>query len=193
MSIQPSEEVKIWKGFQKGDRKAFAQIYQAHFSALYNYGYRFCADESLAKEGVQELFVKLWNRKENLNIPASVRYYLIKSLRRTLLDMQKKQAKFCDLPENDHSLSEHSSEFLLIKERAIEEQNQFLEEAMDTLSKRQKEAIYLKFYENLSYEEVSSAMSLTVKSVYNLISKAVEVLRQNTPYVNLMLLVSIMP
>jgi RNA polymerase sigma factor (sigma-70 family) len=45
------------------------------------------------------------------------------------------------------------------------------------LTKRQQEAIYLKFYSNLSYKEVAAIMSISVDSIYNLISKAIDSLQ----------------
>lgn len=186
------ENIRDWEEFLDGNRPAFSRIYQAHFSALHNYGYRLSGSSSLAKDAIQQLFVKLWNHRQNLSTPASVRHYLLKALRRILLDHKKSRDIFCDFPDNYSTTAENSQEFLLIKEIAWNEQNQFLTEAIEMLTKRQKEAIYLKFFENLSYDEIASAMCLTVKSVYNLISKAIDVLRQNTPYVNFMLFTSLL-
>ncbi|MEK6480139.1 sigma-70 family RNA polymerase sigma factor [Catalinimonas sp. 4WD22] len=188
----PNAEHEIWDRFKEGDRKAFEQIYNTHFSSLYNYGFRFCGNSPQAKDAVHQLFVKLWDHKEKLSTPVSVRHYLIKSLRNILLDHFKTDICYKALDAGDTNFSEQASEFLLIQENISDVQHQQLRKAISTLTKRQREAIYLKFFENLSYDEVSSAMSLTVNSVYNLISKAIEVLRKNTPYVNLMLLFSLM-
>lgn len=187
----PDHDQQLWKDFQKGNREAFANIYQAHFSSLYNYAYRIGGSSSLAKDAIQQLFVKLWNRREFLSNPVSVRHYLLKSLRRTLLDIRLQQERYTSLSEADSCWHEDSKEFLIIQEHAYIEQNHYLQEALNKLSKRQREAIYLKFYEGMSYEEISSAMLLNIRTVYNLISQAIEMLRQNTPYVNLMLLLSL--
>ena len=192
MSAPNADNIRDWKQFLNGSKPAFARIYQAHFSSLHNYGYRLSGSSSLSKDAIQQLFVKLWNHRENLSTPASVRHYLLKAFRRILLDNQKKQAVFHDFPENHPAMIDNSQEFVLIKEIAWNEQNQYLREALEKLTKRQKEAVYLKFFENLSYDEIFTAMNLTVKSVYNLISMAIDVLRQNTPYVNYMLVTSVL-
>jgi RNA polymerase sigma factor (sigma-70 family) len=57
------------------------------------------------------------------------------------------------------------------------EKNYIIGKALRTLTKRQQEAIYLKFYSNLSYKEVASIMSISVDSIYNLISKAIDSLQ----------------
>jgi RNA polymerase sigma factor (sigma-70 family) len=59
-----------------------------------------------------------------------------------------------------------------------EEQSEKLRRSLVMLTKRQREAIFLKFYNDLSYSDIASIMDLQVDSVYNIISKAIESLRQ---------------
>lgn len=184
-------ENDIWMRFQAGDRNAFASLYEAHFTALYNYGYRFCLDKALTKDAIHQLFVKLWDSREKLQSPPSVRFYLIKALRNILIDAIKKREAISLIEEHGTYQVERSREFTLIQQDQTEEQHRHLKKALDSLTKRQKEAVYLKFFENLSYEEVSSAMNLTISAVYNLISKALETLRSSTPYISLMLMLTL--
>ena len=65
----------------------------------------------------------------------------------------------------------------IIEDEAKSHQLEALKASLNALSKRQREAIFLKFFNELSYHEVSSIMELRVDSVYNLISKAIDVLR----------------
>ena len=188
MNSSSNAENAIWSLFKEGDRVAFEQIYTTHFAALYNYGFRFCGSSAQAKDAVHQLFVKMWDHKEKLNAPPSIRHYLIKSLRHILIDQFKTECFLDNVYSDDTYFSEPPHEFLLIQQDAAAEQHIYLKNALKTLTKRQREAIYLKFFENLSYEEISATMSLTVNSVYNLISRAIEVLRKNLPYVNLVLL-----
>lgn len=188
MDLSSNAENTIWDHFKVGNKVAFEQIYNTHYAALYNYGYRFCGDPAQAKDAVHQLFVKLWDQKEKLRTPPSIRHYLIKSLRHILIDQFKTSTFYDALDHKEPYFSEQSYEFLLIQEDISTEQQIYLRKALKALTKRQKEAIYLKFYENLSYEEVSATMSLTVNSVYNLISRSIEILRKNLPYVKLILL-----
>jgi len=94
MIEEQNNEIIIWQHFKSGDLDSFAQIYQAHFTSLYNYGYRYCGDASLTKDAIQQLFLKLWVTRENIQIPSSVRHYLIKSLRNTLIDLGKSSKNF---------------------------------------------------------------------------------------------------
>jgi RNA polymerase sigma factor (sigma-70 family) len=65
----------------------------------------------------------------------------------------------------------------LIADQIHLEQNYVVNKALSALTKRQQEAIYLKFYSDLSYKEVAAMMSISVDSIYNLISKAIDSLQ----------------
>lgn len=172
----------IWKDFKSGCRRAYCFIYNKYSPTLYNYGRHISQDEELVKDSIQDLFIDLWIKKERLGDVSSIKFYLFQSLRRKLineLNCQKKYAK------NNGSLDDQdfemvfSHEFYLIKEQITKEEKENLLSAINTLSKRQKEAIFLKYYSNLTYKEVASVMDLNINSTYNIMSKAIDVLKKN--------------
>jgi RNA polymerase sigma factor (sigma-70 family) len=120
----------------------------------------------------------------------SAKYYLYKSLRRKIFRQISDANKY--LPEalmEDYNFEmELSVETNLVSSQLMFEQKLFLEKALQNLTKRQSEAIYLRFYENLSYEEVASIMSLELRSVYNLIAKSIDALKHTTPQAYFLLL-----
>lgn len=73
----------------------------------------------------------------------------------------------------------HSQEDQLISEQLTQDQRYLVSRAVDSLTKRQKEAIHLKFYSNLSYDEIAGLMKISTDSIYNLISKAINTLQQD--------------
>ena len=70
-----------------------------------------------------------------------------------------------------------SNEDLIIENEYTKEQSAKLQKALASLSRRQREVVYLRFYQNLSYSEIADLMSMQVESVYNLISKAIGALK----------------
>ena len=62
----------IWEQFKKGDKKAYAHIYYQYFDHLYDYGCRLSAHTELVEDCIQELFIRLWKRKEQLHEVESV-------------------------------------------------------------------------------------------------------------------------
>jgi RNA polymerase sigma factor (sigma-70 family) len=176
------DEKKIWRDFKNGSIKEFEWIYDKYFSILYGYGCHICADKALVKDCIQNLFVYLWRNKENLAEVSSIKYYLYKCVRRSIINELEKEHKihFEDITEDYHFETTVSHEFTLIASQISDEKKNRLLKSFDSLSKRQKEAIFLRFYENMDYQEIASIMSLKeVKYARTLIYRAIEVLKQS--------------
>ena len=174
-------ENQHWQAFVQGDREAFGVLYQLYFKQLYNYGNKFSRDNKLVEDAIQDLFIKLWTNKANLNQPISVKNYLFKALRSNIFRKLAQNAKFTaddDLAENyDFDIS-LSAETLLIASETEQIQIKNLQNSLENLTQRQKEAIFLRFNENLGYEEIANLMDISVKATYKLVYRALEVLRE---------------
>lgn len=72
MQERHEDEVLLWLQFKNGDRDAFAALYQKFIIPLIAYGTRLCPDRELLKDQIQELFVELWNSRENLSVPGVI-------------------------------------------------------------------------------------------------------------------------
>ncbi|MEN7550164.1 sigma-70 family RNA polymerase sigma factor [Rapidithrix thailandica] len=173
---------QLWKEFQKGNRSAYAYIYDNYFDSLFEYGHKITPDINFIEDGIQELFVELWKSRKRLGEVSSIRFYLFKALRRKLIRNLTQQKgnplNFMELNDNLNFSISLSIEETLINEQTESERSQRLEQALQSLSKRQKEIIYLKFYAGLSYQEIADVMALEMKSTYNLFARAMEALRQ---------------
>jgi RNA polymerase sigma factor (sigma-70 family) len=169
-------EFDIWQSLIAGEEQALGRLYEMYFSVLYNYGIKVVRDKQLVKDCIQDLFIELWKYHSNLGQVHSVKSYLYKSLRRRLLkEVERHRLHFVDEKYNFEFVG--SYEFHLINEQMDKQQKNELIEAMNKLTKRQKEAIFLKFYENLSYQEVASVMAITIKATYKVVLSAIYTLR----------------
>jgi RNA polymerase sigma factor (sigma-70 family) len=178
----PAAEAALWNEFRGGSLEAFTALYNAHVQALYSYGRKFTADKNALEDTIQDLFIDLWKKRETLGATDSARYYLFAALRHRIFRARQaslKQTSAESFPEEYEFEIILSPESSLINDQTLLEQRTLLDQAIQKLTKRQKEAIYLKFYENLSYDEVAQVMDLEIRSAYNLISKAIESLRRN--------------
>jgi RNA polymerase sigma factor (sigma-70 family) len=170
----------LWKMVQEGDKDVFTYIYRKYATELYRYGIKICPDPILVEDVLQEVFCRLWDLKNDISIDRSIKFYLFSTFRRELVKQASKQSNTASLchqnltPQLEYSLQE-----ILIENQITLESNQKMEKAMDALSKRQKEAIYLKYIEGLSYEEISKLMNIQVPSLYNLIFKALKFLKNH--------------
>ncbi|MDI3320582.1 RNA polymerase sigma factor [Pinibacter soli] len=169
---QPQE---MWAAFLKGDDGGLEKLYQLYFDQLYAYGFRYCADAVFVEDAIQDLFIKFINTRHKLTTPSSVKNYLFGSFKNLLIDKlraEKRQSAY-DSPFEfslaiDDKVMEKEQAMLLHKK---------LQRAMEQLTARQREAIYLRFYENFSYQEISSILDLSPKATYKLMARAIEALR----------------
>lgn len=177
-----SDERELWRSFKSGCESSYALIYRQFFFPLYHYGLKICPDRDIVKDCLQDLFVEIWKNKENLSDTDSIKYYLFTSLKRKLIDNFARSSKFTYGSAVDAALdmeAEFSVEQQLISDQVSEEQKENILNALNRLTERQREAIVLKFYENLPNEEIASQMAISVEAVYNIVSKALGKMRQN--------------
>ena len=66
----------------------------------------------------------------------------------------------------------------MIDAEARKIQSEHLQRCIKALTRRQREALFLRFFNDLSYHEVAAIMEIRVDSVYNIISKAIDILRR---------------
>lgn len=176
-------ESNLWRELKEGDRSAFNSLIRLHYQLLFNYGNKISKDQSLVEDCIQELFIYLWEHRQTLADVVVVKAYLIKSLRRRIINqLTTKDQKLVDRVENfDDDLkgnffSFSHEEFLIDDEnnQAIQEK---LKSAIANLPDRQREAIYLKYYSGLSYEEIAQIMEMEKQSVANVLRRALLSLR----------------
>jgi RNA polymerase sigma factor (sigma-70 family) len=183
-SVTENERL-VWSSFRMGNRKALDYIFEKYIRLLFAYGSKITKDPALVEDSIQDVFVELWKKREILSDTDNIKLYLLKSLRRriirTLSEQNRMHSALVDRQNYEDEL-EFSPEFHIIQEQSSHEQRQQLRSAISQLSKRQREAIYLKFYEHLTYLEISEMMNLSIKSTYKLIGKAIESLRSHITF-----------
>lgn len=174
-----SDDPVLWQSFKEGDKDSFQAIYFQHFAHLYEYGLRLASDRELVKDCIQDLFVKLWNNKSNLGRVTAIRSYLLVSLRTTVYNKLQQRNRIVSGEINDTYLFEmvFSAESDLIKKETRSAQTKTLIEALNQLTPRQKEVIYLRYFEELDYEEIAAIMGITIKATYKLSARGLEALR----------------
>ncbi|MGC3946142.1 MAG: sigma-70 family RNA polymerase sigma factor [Chryseolinea sp.] len=180
MDSKQEQHVRLWGAFKNGDWDAYTSLYHAYFRLLNNYGYKFTRDVNLIEDVIHDLFVNLWANRENLGNPLSVKNYLYKSVRNMLFRKIRNQQRFSDLSETDEYVPfEVSFDQQLILNEDQKRIQDTLTSVLSQLPPRQREIIYLRFYDGLSYEEIADIMGINVSSTYKLLYKALESLQQS--------------
>jgi RNA polymerase sigma factor (sigma-70 family) len=191
MDVREKEEDIWWISYREGDERSFERIYQLYYSQLANYGGKFTQDTGIIEEGIQDLFLKLWKNRARIGQPPAIKYYLFKAFRRTLTRKLQKKDRLFFLPGNEDDLFfqlELSPEQLLVKYEQLQDLKKQVDTILLTLTNRQREVVYLKFYEDLTYEEIADMLQMNVGGVYKLTYRALDRLRQQMGLLPLWLL-----
>lgn len=172
-------DVQLWNMIRKENSDAMVRLYKRHYHILYSYGVKICHDKDLTKDSIQEIFTNIWTYRSKLNKVKKVRSYLLQSLWNKLMREMKKNSRTTDIFDNQVYKPDpvFSFEYQLIDTENEKERLKKLNNAVSSLSKSQKEIIFLIFYEGLSYKEIAERKSVNYQSVKNLSHKAIKKLR----------------
>jgi RNA polymerase sigma factor (sigma-70 family) len=175
-----------WQAFQTGNREAFSRIYSQHYEALLNYGRRFCLDNTAVEDAIQDVFVEMWHYRASLSNVQSVRFYLLRVLRNKLNQHFRKQAS---VVTTDDALMPfdvaYSFENQLIEQEVEQDTLARLRQCLNELSPRQKEILYLRFFNVLDYQQIADLMGLSYQATRNQLYLALKALRERlTPFWN---------
>lgn len=173
-------DLQLWKRLKSGDANALKEIYNLYLGSLEGYSRKFTNETEIIEDAIHDLFIQIWNKKENLSDTDSIIKYLCISLRRELIRRIEKSNRrigieYADINDIGFSLS---IEDILIQNEVDENNRIKLHQAFKLLSDRQREALYLKYYEEMSYEQICEIMDINYQSVRNLISKGIIELRK---------------
>ena len=181
-----SEDFELWEAMLRGDRNAFAKLYERYFKLLYNYGRKIGQDSSHVEDSIHDLFVDLWRYKSNLATTTSVRFYLYRSLRRRLIKKDNNVLWFSQdihLLEEVLHLTSPSSENEIIESESSDYRVNKLKKLLNDLSPRQYEALVLFFYDEFTYPEIASLLQLNEQSARNLVQRGLLQLRQYAKHI----------
>ncbi|GAB3954505.1 sigma-70 family RNA polymerase sigma factor [Spirosoma harenae] len=168
---------KLWTRFKAGDEQAFEQLVRMRYRALYSEASRFTKNRELIKDCLQELMLELWHRRANVVDTPYVTVYLMKALRNNLFRLIKKETNrevILDEWESKGALltDGRTRETDLIGSEVVWENEYRLQQLIDKLPARQKEAIVLKFYEGYSNETIAQLMKVDRQTVANFLYRA---------------------
>jgi len=172
------QTTQLLSNFIEGDVTAFSKLYDTHVSMLYNYGYRLTTDVELLKDCIQDVFIKIYNKRTELHSVLNFKSYLFISLKNKLCDESRKRVNLSDVSvEELNVVACDNIEKEYIANEKENSDNIFLTKLLDQLSPRQRNAITLYYIEEKKYEDICVIMDMNYQSVRNLIHRGLLKLR----------------
>ena len=173
-------ESLLWSQLREGRKAALEKLYRSHAPILLQYGSKFSADWQLVEDCLQDLFIDLWQRREQLAPVASVQSYLLVAMRRRVIRQlgRRQKRETSEEPEEHQFDCEIAIDEQIAARELTQEQHLQLKAALQQLSPRQKEAIYLKYQLGMDYEDIGKALDISYQSVRNLVHSALSRLKK---------------
>lgn len=172
---------KLWLSFIKGDDKAFSQLYELNVDSMLYYGLHFTSMQDVVKDAIQDVFVLIYSSRNrgSLKQVDNVKVYLYVSLKNRLFAFFQKDMDYFHIDNIEPVFSmERSVEDKYIDQEQESVRKQYIRRMLNTLSPRQREVIYYRFTEGMSYEEICIIMKMNYQSVRNLAHRSVLKIRE---------------
>ena len=180
-NIREREEaaLTLLAAYRQGDQNAFMSLYDMYAEMLLNYGLCITSDKELVKDCVQDVFIKLISKSQDLQV-TKVTSYLLISLRNRLLDEFRRKNYMTETAVEDIRISSTTVEDVensyILDESSLNNVRK-VQILMDELTPRQRQVFTLYYIEQRKYEDICDIMQMNYHSVRNLVHRGMLKLR----------------
>lgn len=152
-------------------------LFRDHYEALTRYAFTILKDNREAEDVVQKLFIKLWEKRNELEIMNDVRAYLYRSTYNSSLNALKRLNRTTEMTTSTEvNISEGSAK---ASDRVLSaELEDRIEQALDRLPEKCGEVFRLSRFQELTYKEISEQLNVSIKTVENHMGKALRIMRK---------------
>lgn len=170
---------EIWDDFRKGEKYALSHIYHRHVNLLFRYGRKFTNDSDIIQDSIQDLFFDLIRTRKNLGPTDNIRFYLMRSFRRKLVqNFEKVQPSEQVFKYESEPSVVFSFEEELIGRESQSDRDRLINKCLQELNPRQREILFYRYTCDLGYDEICELMSLKYDSARKLVHRALESLKK---------------
>ncbi|MEH1007299.1 sigma-70 family RNA polymerase sigma factor [Winogradskyella sp. ECml5-4] len=182
MKLNKDTDLILWAQLKDGDIDALGGLYDLFIDELFSYGVQFCADKTVVMDSIHDVFLNLYKYRKNLANTDQVKYYLFRSLKNQIISSLKGELLDQAFMFNDDvyiNKYSNSIEEEIIETEFNNEQTYKLSKAINSLSKKQRKGLFLRFTEERDYEEIAQIMNVSVQTSRTLVYRAIKTLRKN--------------
>ncbi len=172
---------QLFDAIREGDREALSVLFLRYYHYLLHYGMQMGVDRARVEEVIQELFLYLFESYDRFGEVTQVKAYLFKALRRRIPEKIKQERRWEATHQNwpERVDIRFVPEDLQTDEADLAERQAVLLEALNNLPWRQREAVYLRYYNGLTTREIAGIMGAANQTVLNTLYQALQNLRKH--------------
>lgn len=175
--INKIDEDFLWKKMKSGDQKAFSKIFKSYYPKLYAYGIKLIPFPDFVRDQIQDLFINIWQNRGGLGDVSNLKAYLFVSLRRRIFISKKNKLDTNPLD----SISEEDNQTLIFEPHEFIDNESILANVKEKLIKNlnslpvnQREIIFLRFYNRLTYRDIAGVVNVKEQSIKNNMPKILQ-------------------
>ena len=171
------DDVVFFNRLKKGDEEAFKQLFDIYYRQLVAYANKFLADLDLARSVVQDLFVMLYEKRDEINIHTSFKSHLYQSVRNRCLNIIKR-----DKMKQEHhqhifeTNTDYSEQFDNLEYTELEN---CISNAVENLPAQCKKIFKMNRYEGIGNQKIADELNLSKRTVETQISKALKIIKND--------------
>ena len=171
----------LWNALKSGDEKAFSSLFKKYYSHLVRYGNSFSPFPEKVQDCVQDVFTDIWVYRNSLNDNAVIKAYLLSCVRKRIARLQERDHIFRKTTTVDliPFFFDFTIEDKLIADETTAVKVSQLNQLINDLPARQKEALYLRYHQGLSVEQIAELLNVNYQSANNLIHRSLLNIRKN--------------
>lgn len=168
-------EQKLLQRLKNGDENAYHEIFINYFSILVAFANKYLGDLDSSKEVVQNAFVKLFEKRNSLEISSNIKSYLFKMVYNDCLNVFKREKNILRLHNEYAMLQELNHDYIEISEQTELEYKIYT--AINKLPPQCKRIIQQSRFEGKKNQVIADELNISIRTVETQISKALKLLR----------------
>ncbi len=172
----------LWRKFLCGEDESITIVYNEYVDDLFSYGLKIVNDESLVMDCIQEVFINIIRNGHKFSIKVDIHVYLFRALRNKLFNELRLSKRKREILNNLYQTQDleliDSVEKKITEEESSQRIKKEIETVIKSLTDKQREIIYLKFTEDLSYEEIAKLMEIDTASARTLLYRTLKVIKE---------------
>jgi RNA polymerase sigma-70 factor (ECF subfamily) len=170
-------DAELVRRIRAGDERALETVFKAHYAGMASFVQRFVRSPDLAEELVQDVFLKLWSKREQLAEIETFRTYLFRAARNTALNYLRRAKLERRWREEQGTDDDPPTTFAADDETVEQEVAAAVQEAINRLPPRCREIFLLSRDGGLTYAEIARSLEISVKTVETQMGRALKSLR----------------
>ncbi|WP_035643870.1 RNA polymerase sigma factor [Flavobacterium sp. ASV13] len=184
-TLTPSlfDDNALWNKLKDGDEKSFSMLFERYYADLVRYGNSLSPFEEKVQDCIQDVFTDIWIYRNSLQNSVVVKAYLLASVRKRIARLHERDHIFRKTASTDSIafLLEFSVDHELLDDADDDAKEKIvhLNKLLNDLPTRQKEALYLRYHQGLSVEQIAEMLDVNYQSASNLLHRGLMSLRKD--------------